>query len=125
MARQSTNKQKGYLATGLVAAGFIALLAQVFLLARPALALVTTLKSGLGVLPALGMCLLNATQAIAFHQVDYSALISQILVLCTAMVTIIVGLAQLRPNAARPRIQTFELLLSSELEKREMSNGSR
>jgi len=125
MARQGANRQKAYLAKGLLAAGLATLLSDLFLIGQPLVTLVATLKHGLGVLPALGMCVLNATQAIAFHQVGYFSLISQILVLFTAMVTLIAGLALLRPNSARPRIQTFELLLSNEVEKREISNGSR
>jgi len=126
MARRSAKKQAGYLAKGLVAAGLLVLLADLSLFARPLAALAASLKeSTLGVLPTLGMCLLNATQAIAFHQVDYFSLISRILVLFTAMVALIAGLALLRPSASRARIQTFELLLSNEVEKREMSNGSR
>jgi hypothetical protein len=124
--KTNANKQRGYLGKSLLTLGVVALIADLWFLLGPLESLLGRSKEGpLGVLPELGMCLLNATHAIAFHQVSYAALISRILVLFCAMVVLIVGVAFLRPKSVRPRIQTIELVLSNEAERREMSNGSR
>jgi len=124
--KPNTNKQRGHVSTLLLTAGSIALVADLSFIAQPLTALLGRSKEGLlGVLPQLGMCLLNATHAIAFHQIAYIPLISRILVLFCAMVGLIAGVALRRPKSARPRIQTIELALSNEAERREMRNGSR
>jgi len=128
MAHQkpSTNKHKGYLSKLLLTAGLATLVADLSFVTQPLAALLDRSKQGtLGILPELGVCLLNATHAIAFHQIAYIPLISRILVLFCAMVALIAGVALLRSKSARPRIQTIELLLSNEAERREISSGSR
>jgi hypothetical protein len=124
MARRTKgSKQRGYLGNALIAAGVFALALDLSFLVQPIEAIAARLREGLmGVLPTLGMCLLNATHAIAFHQVDYVSLISRILVLFCAMTSVIAGLSLLRPRARRLHI--IELALSPELEGREMMNGS-
>jgi hypothetical protein len=105
--------------------GLVVALADLWLLVKPLFDLASTIHQGvLGVLPSLGMCLLNATNAVAFHQIDYVWLISHILVLCCAMTALLVGTGLLRRMAARPLI--FDLALSPEFEGREtINNGSR
>lgn len=94
-------RQKSYLGRILVALGVAALLADLAFLAVPLEGLVEKLKDGLfGVLPTLGLSFLSAARAVAFHQIDYFSLISRILVLFSAMVAVIVGLALLRSHSA-------------------------
>jgi hypothetical protein len=105
--------------------GLAMALTDLWLLVRPLVELAGRIHQGfLGVLPSLGMCLLNATNAIAFHQIGYVWLISHMLVLCSAMAALLMGTRLLRRKTARPLI--IELALSPEFEGREtINNGSR
>jgi len=102
MARKQAhgNNPNSYFGRVLVMLGLAALGADLAFLAHPLLHLLESARVGLlGLVPALGMSLLNATRAIAFHQVDYFSLVSRILVLFSAFVAVVVG-AVLR-NAPR------------------------
>jgi hypothetical protein len=95
-------KQRGFWGGILVALGSGALLADLTSLALPFERLVEILRQGLlGIVPALGLSVLNAARAIAFHQIDYFSLISRILVLFSAMVAVVVGTVLLRSRSAR------------------------
>lgn len=121
--RTTESKQKGYLGKFLVAAGLLALAADLSFLLPPFDLVAARFKDGLlGILPTLGVCILNATQAIAFHQVNYVSLASHILILFSAMVSLVAGIGLLRPKSAR--VQIIELVLSPEFEGREITNGS-
>lgn len=121
--RASGYKQKGYVGRFLVALGLIALTVDLSILLQPFGILVFRLNEGLlGVIPTLGMRVLNATHALAFHQVNYISLAAWVLVSCCAMASIIAGFALLWPKAKR--VQIIELMLSPELEEREITNGS-
>jgi hypothetical protein len=127
MARAKLNgrKQRVYLGRMLAIVGFAMAFTDLWLLVKPLLELASSIHQGAwGLLPSLGMCLLNATNAIAFHQIGYGWLISHMLVLCCAMVAVVMGTRLLRRKTARPLI--FELALSPEFEGREtINNGSR
>lgn len=121
--RASDYKQKGYVGRFLVALGLVALSADLSFLLQPLGILVSRLNEGLlGVIPTLGMCLLNATHALAFDQVNYISLAAWVLVSCCAMASIIAGFALLWPKSQR--VQIIELMLSPEFEEREITNGS-
>jgi len=127
MARQmaSNGKQQAYWAKGLAAVSVAALLADFFTLAHPLWNMAAELQQGLlGMIPAAGMCLLNATNALAFHRVDYFWLGSHLLVLSCAMTGLIAGIMLLRPKGKRTFV--FELALTPEFQDREtINNGSR
>lgn len=124
-ANLTRRKQRVYLGRMLMTLGFAMALTDLWLLAKPLFDLASSIHQGfLGLLPSLGMCLLNATNAIAFHQIGYGWLISHMLVLCCAMTALLMGTALLRRRTAPPLI--FELALSPEFEGREtINNGSR
>jgi len=127
MGRQMSDRsnQSTYWGKGLAGAGLMMLLGDIFALARPLWDMVTQLHQGfVGVIPAAGMCLLNATNALAFHRVDYLWLSGHLLVLSCAMTGLIAGIALLRPKARRTLV--FELALAPEWQDREtINNGSR
>jgi len=127
MARQMANssKPRAYWGKGLAAVGLVVLAADVFALVRPLWDMAAQLQQGLlGVIPAAGMCLLNATNALAFHRVDYFWLAGHLLVLSCAMTGLIAGIMLLRPKAKRTFV--FELALTPEFQDREtINNGSR
>jgi hypothetical protein len=127
MARAKLTKrgQRVYLGKILMILGLAAAFTDLWLLLKPLFDLASSIHQGvLGLLPSLGMCLLNATNAIVFHQIGYGWLISHMLVLCSAMAALVMGTGLLRRTAARPLI--FELALSPEFEGREtINNGSR
>jgi hypothetical protein len=110
---------------GLAAVALMVLLVEIFTLARPLWGLAKQLHQGLlGVIPAVGMCLLNATNALAFHRVDNFWLAAHLLVLSCAMTGLIAGIGLLRPKAKRTLL--FELALAPEFHDREtINNGSR
>ncbi|MGB8474428.1 MAG: hypothetical protein WCE61_10120 [Candidatus Acidiferrum sp.] len=84
--------QKGYLGRILVALGLAALAADLAFLAAPLQHLVGRMTDGLlGVLPALGLSILNTVRAAALHQIDYFSIISRILILFLALAAIVVG----------------------------------
>ncbi len=104
-------KQKSFWGALLLILGFAAILADLAFLAPSLLYLLSSAKAGLmALVPALGMSVLNATRAIALHQVSYFDLASRILVLFSALVAVVVGttLCNARPASApaSPR-QTF------------------
>jgi len=127
MTRQHAirGNQKAYWGKGLIGAGLLALAAEVSIISRPLWDLIQRTHDGLlGVLPALGIYVLNATNAFAFHQLDYLWLASHILVLSCAMAAVIAGAALLRQKAKRTLV--FELALAPEWEDQEIiNNGSR
>jgi hypothetical protein len=95
------DKKRGYMGRILVTLGSIALLADLSFLAQPLERLAERLGEGFfGFVPALGLAFLNSARAIALHQIDYFPLISRILVLFSAMVAVIVGIALLRSRSA-------------------------
>jgi hypothetical protein len=110
-------EQRGYLGRILISLGSVAMLSDLAFLAQPLERLVERLREGLfALVPSLGLSLLSAARAIAFHQLDYFSLISRILVLFTAMVAVIVGIVLLRPPSTRSTHQDH-------LRARETDNG--
>ncbi|HEY6384047.1 MAG TPA: hypothetical protein VIX91_00020 [Candidatus Acidoferrum sp.] len=100
--QQAGNKKRGYMGKILVTLGSVALLGDLAFLVQPLERLAEKLGEGFfGFVPALGLSFLNVARAIAFHQIDYFSLISRILVLFSAMVAVIVGIALLRSRSAR------------------------
>jgi uncharacterized iron-regulated membrane protein len=76
----------------LVSFGFAGLIADLAFLAQPLQRLAQRLGEGLfGLVPALGLSVLNAARAIALHQIDYFSLISRILVLFLALLAMVTG----------------------------------
>jgi hypothetical protein len=115
-------RQRGFWGRILVTLGSIALVADTAFLAIPLERLIERLKDGLfGIAPALGLSFLNAVRAIALHQLDYFSLIARILVLFSAMVALIVGLALLRSHSAGSTGATD--LSTSAFRERETDNG--
>jgi hypothetical protein len=105
-----------------VTLGFVTLVADLEVLAQPLLRLAEGLHEGVfGLIPSLGLSFLNAAGAIAFHQVDYFSLISRILVLFTAAVAIVVGLALLRSQSEYPA--GANRMSASTFREREINNG--
>lgn len=118
----STGKKRSYSGSILVILGFAALVADLAFLATPLERLIERLKDGLfGVAPALGLSFLNVVRAIALHQLDYFSLIARILVLFSAMLALIVGLALLRSHSAGSTGATD--LNTSAFHEREADNG--
>ena len=117
---QSENTRQGILGRIMVALGSIALLADLSFLVRPVERLAQSVSQGLfGLLPSLGLSFLHAARAIAFHQVDYFSLVARILVLFTAMVAVIVGIALVQsPSAREVNGDLLQEYLSSERETR-------
>jgi hypothetical protein len=95
-------KKRGYMGRILVTLGSLAGLADLWFLAQPLERLAARLSEGFfGLVPTLGLSFLNAARIIAFHQIDYFPLVSRILVLFSAMVAVIVGIALLRSRSER------------------------
>jgi len=100
--QQSENTRRTLLGRIMVALGSIALLADLSFLARPIERLAQSVSQGpFSLLPSLGLSFLHAASAIAFHQIDYFSLVARILVLFTAMVAVIVGIALLQSASVR------------------------
>lgn len=115
-------EQRGYLGRILIILGSVAMLSDLAFLAQPLERLVERFREGLfALVPSLGLSLLSAARAIAFHQLDYFSLISRILVLFTAMVAVIVGIVLLRPASTRSTHQ--DDLRASAFHERETDNG--
>jgi hypothetical protein len=115
-------EQRGYLGRILIVLGSVAILSDLAFLAQPLERLVERLREGLfALVPSLGLSFLTAARAIAFHQLDYFALISRILVLFTAMVAVIVGIVLLRLPSTRSTYQDH--LRVSASHERETDNG--
>jgi hypothetical protein len=114
--------RKGYLGRILVTLGSVALVADLDFLVQPLFPLAEKLGQGFfGFVPAVGLSFLNAARAFALHQVDYFSLISRILVLFTAMVAVIIGVALLRPPSARSTNDNH--FRDSDFRGRETDNG--
>lgn len=95
-------ERRNYLGTILVTLGFVAMVADLEVLAQPFERMIEKLQEGLfSLVPALGLSFLNTAREIAFHQFDYFSLITRILVLFTASVAVVVGIALLRSPSAR------------------------
>ena len=76
----------------LVSLGFAGLIADLAFLAQPLERLAQKLSEGLfGLVPSLGLSVLNAARAIALDQIDYFSLISRILVLFLALLAMVTG----------------------------------
>ncbi|MGH9741821.1 MAG: hypothetical protein ACRD51_05650 [Candidatus Acidiferrum sp.] len=91
-SKAAGHTQKGLWGGILVALGLAGLLADFAFLAQPAERLIEKLRDGLfGIVPTLGLTVLNTARAILLHQVDYFSLVSRILVLCSAIAAIVVG----------------------------------
>jgi hypothetical protein len=100
---QAGYERRGYLGTILVTLGSVALVADLQVLAPPLARLAERLHGGVfSLLPSLGLSFLNAARALAFHQIDYFSLVSRILILFTAAVAVVVGLALLRSRSEYP-----------------------
>ena len=94
MARRqlATQEKRRYMGRILVSLGFAGLIADLAFLAQPLERLAQKLSEGLlSLVPTLGLSVLNAARAIAFHQIDYFSLISRILVLFLALVAMVTG----------------------------------
>jgi hypothetical protein len=94
MARRqlAAQEKRRYMGRILVSFGFAGLIADLAFLAQPLEGLVQRLSEGLfSLVPALGLSVLHAARAIAFHQIDYFSLISRILVLFLALVAMVTG----------------------------------
>jgi hypothetical protein len=94
MARRqlATQEKRRYMGRILVSLGFAGLIADLAFLAQPLERLAQKLSEGLlSVVPTLGLSVLNAARAFAFHQIDYFSLISRILVLFLALVAVVTG----------------------------------
>lgn len=112
--RRAGSTQNGLLGKTLVTLGLAALLADLSFLTQPLRALIGRLQDGLiGILPALGGAILDAIQAIAFHQGNYASLVGHILVLFIALVALVTGLAQLYERRSRMVPQELESLVDS------------
>lgn len=100
--QHAAHERRAYLGKILVTLASIALLSDLAFLAQPLEGLLERLQEGLfALVPSLGLSILSAARAIAFHQLDYFSLVTRILVLFTSMVAMIVGLALLRSPSAR------------------------
>jgi hypothetical protein len=98
------------------------LVADLEVLAQPLARLAERLHEGVfGLLPSLGLSFLNAAGAFAFHQIDYFSLIPRILVLFTAVVAVVVGLALLRSQSEYPA--GANRMSESTFREREINNG--
>ncbi|HKN77189.1 MAG TPA: hypothetical protein VJW94_18580 [Candidatus Acidoferrum sp.] len=88
----ATLEKRHYMGRILVSLGLVGLIADLAFLAQPLERLVQRLGEGLsGIVPALGLSVLNAARAIALHQIDYFSLISRILVLFLALAAVVTG----------------------------------
>jgi hypothetical protein len=95
-------KKRGFMGRILVTLGSVALLADLSFLVQPFERLAARFSEGFfGLVPTLGLTFLNTARAVAFHQIDYFPLVSRILVLFSAMVAVIVGVALQRLRSER------------------------
>lgn len=116
MAKERTAdyKQDEFIGKALVILGMVTLSADLTFLVRPVLSLIGRLQDGvLGVLPTLGGAILNVTQAIAFHEVNYVSVVWRILVLFVALVAVVVGAARLHARRSEMMEREAEGLADS------------
>ena len=86
------SKSKAFWGRGLVILGGCVILTDLAFLAQPCMRLIATTREGLyGIVPTIGLSLLQTARAIAFHQVDYFSLIGRILLLFSAAVAVVLG----------------------------------
>ena len=86
------SKSKTYWGRGLVILGVCVVLTDLAFLAHPCMHLLAATREGLyGIVPTIGLSLLQTARAIAFHQVDYFSLIGRILLLFSAAVAVVSG----------------------------------
>jgi hypothetical protein len=115
-------ERRGYLGTILVTLGSVALVADLEVLAQPLVRLAERLHGGVfSFVPSLGISVLNAARAFAFHQIDYFSLVSRILILFTAAVAVVVGMALLRSQCQDPT--GANRMSASTFRERETRNG--
>jgi hypothetical protein len=115
-------ERRGYLGTILVTLGAVALVADLQVLAQPLARLAERLHEGVfSLVPSLGLSFLNAARALALHQIDYFSLVSRILILFTAAVAVVVGLALLRSQSESPT--GTNRMGASTFRERETRNG--
>jgi hypothetical protein len=108
----ASHEKRRYMGRILVSLGFAGLVADLAFLAPPLERLAQKLSEGFfGIVPALGLSVLNAARAIALHQIDYFSLISRILVLFLALVAVVTG--TLLWNSRRSAIDSGESLSRS------------
>jgi hypothetical protein len=119
---QATNERRVYFGTILVTLGFVTLVADLQVLAQPLARFAERLHEGVfNLIPSLGLSFLNAARAVALHQVDYFSLVSRILVLFTAAVAVVVGLALLHSQSESPT--GANRMNASSFRERETRNG--
>ncbi|HYL62987.1 MAG TPA: hypothetical protein VE077_10235 [Candidatus Methylomirabilis sp.] len=95
-----TNK-KTYWGSALIVAGLLALLANLAPAAASSARFVASFKTGLtGLVSSVGLSFLHAVGAVALGQVDYATVFARILVLFSAMVAIILGIALMRSRSS-------------------------
>lgn len=98
----TTKSQKGTWGAALLAAGLLALLFNLVPAARLVTRLFAGFRSGfIAPLTSLGLSLLHALGSVALGQVDYASVFAHILVLFSAMVAIIFGIALLRSRSSK------------------------
>ena len=120
--KHAANERTVYLGTILVTLGFVALVADLQVLVQPLARFAEGLHQGVFTLiPSLGLSFLNAARAVAFHQIDYFSLVSRILVLFTAAVAVVAGLALLHSQSKLPT--GANRMTTSTLREREINNG--
>jgi hypothetical protein len=118
----AANERRAYLGTILVTLGLVTLVADLQVLAQPLARFAERLREGaFSLIPSLGLSFLNVARAIAFDQIDYFSLVSRILVLFTAAVAVVVGLALLRTQSKYPT--GANRMSASTFREREIDNG--
>ncbi len=118
----AANERRVYLGTILVTLGLVTLVADLQVLAQPLARFAESLHEGVfSLIPSLGLSFLNAARAVAFHQIDYFSLVSRILVLFTAAIAVVVGLALLRSHSQYPT--GANRMSASTFREREIKNG--
>jgi hypothetical protein len=103
---QSTgSKKRAYWAKMLVVLGAALALADLAFLAHPLTRLVDAVIGGRlsGLVPLLGLYFMTAVRALVLQQIDYVSLVPRILVLFSALVAIVIGVARWK---ARPAIRS-------------------
>ena len=85
-------KSKANWGRGLMILGVCVILTDLAFLAHPFMHLLAAAKAGLyGIVPAIGLSILQTARAIAFHHVDYFSLVGRILLLFSAAVAVVLG----------------------------------
>lgn len=93
--------QRGYVGSAMVALGLTALAAELAVLAPSFLHILGSARQGLlGLVPVLGLSVLQAARAILFQQIDYFSLVPRILVLFSALAATVIGCVLLTTGSA-------------------------